>query len=87
MIEPIANHLADTFGRENVFYDSWSIQPGDDILDKMNEGLEKADIFFFFKNSDKVQAQKSIKEIGASLMHVLRNGRLIALILISNPFR
>lgn len=48
LIEPIANHLADTFGRENVFYDSWSIQPGDDILDKMNEGLEKADIFFFF---------------------------------------
>lgn len=48
LIEPIANHLADTFGRENVFYDSWSIQPGDDILDKMGEGLEQADIFFFF---------------------------------------
>ena len=43
-------------------------------------------IFFFFKNSDKIQAQKTIKEIGASLMHVLRNGRLIALILIITGF-
>jgi len=56
LIEPIANHLADTFGRENVFYDSWSIQPGDDILDKMDDGLEKADIFFFFMSPNSLES-------------------------------
>lgn len=43
-------------------------------------------IFLFFKNSDRVQAQKSIKEIGKSLLHVLKNGRLIVLILIITGF-
>ena len=53
IVEPFANHLADVYGRDNVFYDSWSIQPGDGIIDKMNEGLAHSDYFFFFvsKNS------------------------------------
>lgn len=53
IIEPIANTLAQVFGKDNVFYDSWSIQPGDGIIDKMNEGLEKCKYFIFFvsKNS------------------------------------
>lgn len=53
IVEPIANTLAQVFGQDNVFYDSWSIQPGDGIIDKMNEGLQKCKYFFFFvsKNS------------------------------------
>ena len=49
----IATRLRDTFGEENVFYDSWSMQPGDGIIDKMNEGLEECEMFLFFvsKNS------------------------------------
>lgn len=31
VIEPIAEQLSEIFGKENFFYDSWSIQPGDDI--------------------------------------------------------
>ncbi|WP_192502018.1 toll/interleukin-1 receptor domain-containing protein, partial [Flavobacterium sp. PL002] len=53
IIEPIAVKLADIFGKEKVFYDSWSMQPGDGLIDKMNEGLEKCTHFFYFvsKNS------------------------------------
>ena len=53
IIEPIAIKLSEIFGQNNIFYDSWSMQPGDGIIDKMNEGLEKATHFFFFvsKNS------------------------------------
>ncbi|EKB5511867.1 toll/interleukin-1 receptor domain-containing protein [Listeria monocytogenes] len=53
VVEQLAIRLKDTFGQENVFYDSWSIQPGDGLIDKMNEGLEKCRFFFFFvsKNS------------------------------------
>ena len=28
IVEPIAIKLRDEFGQDNVFYDSWSIQPG-----------------------------------------------------------
>ena len=53
IVEPIALKLSAIFGQDNVFYDSWSIQPGDGIIDKMNEGLENFSLFYFFvsKNS------------------------------------
>lgn len=53
IVEPIAIKLAAVFGKQNVFYDSWSIQPGEGIVDKMNEGLAICKYFFYFvsKNS------------------------------------
>ena len=53
IVEPIAIALSKVYGMEKVFYDSWSIQPGEGIIDKMNAGLEKCRFFFFFvsKNS------------------------------------
>ena len=48
LVEPIAIRLAEIFGRESVFYDKWSIQPGDGIIQRMNDGLEAPDFFFFF---------------------------------------
>lgn len=45
--------LQDIFGQDQVFYDDWSIKPGDGIITKMNEGLEAPEFVFFFvsKNS------------------------------------
>jgi hypothetical protein len=53
LIEPIALKLADIYGQDKVFYDSWSIQPGDGIIEKMNTGLTECQFFLFFisKNS------------------------------------
>lgn len=53
IVEPIALRLRGVFGQDKVFYDSWSIQPGDGIIDKMDEGLRNCQFFFFFvsKNS------------------------------------
>lgn len=48
VVEPVALQLGAIFGTQNVFYDSWSIQPGDGIIDKMNEGLAAPDFVFFF---------------------------------------
>lgn len=56
IVEPFANRLADIYGRENIFYDSWSIQPSDGIIDKMNEGLANSDYFFFFVSKDSLQS-------------------------------
>jgi hypothetical protein len=48
VVEPVALRLREIFGQENVFYDSWSIQPGDGIVEKMNQGLTAPDFVFFF---------------------------------------
>ena len=53
VVEQIALKLSAIYGQNNVFYDSWSIQPGQGIIDKMNEGLTNCRYFLFFisKNS------------------------------------
>ena len=48
MVEPIAIALKDKLGAANVFYDSWSIKPGEGIIEKMNEGMTAPDFVFFF---------------------------------------
>lgn len=48
IVEPVALRLRAIFGESAVFYDSWSIQPGDGIIDKMNQGLEAPEFVFFF---------------------------------------
>lgn len=48
VVEPVALRLREIFGQDNIFYDSWSIQPGDGIIDRMNEGLFAPDFVFVF---------------------------------------
>lgn len=48
LVDMIARRLELEFGRDNIFYDKWSMQPGDSIIGKMNEGLEKFTTFFYF---------------------------------------
>lgn len=53
LVEAVALKLASIFGQDQVFYDSWSIKPGDGIIDQMDKGLEAPEFVFFFvsKNS------------------------------------
>jgi hypothetical protein len=53
LVEAVALKLAGIFRQDQVFYDSWSIKPGDGIIDQMNKGLEAPEFVFFFvsKNS------------------------------------
>jgi hypothetical protein len=48
LVEAVAIRLAQIFGEDQVFYDSWSIKPGDGIIEQMNRGLEAPDFVFFF---------------------------------------
>lgn len=48
IVDMISRRLELEFGKNNIFYDAWSIQPGDSIIGKMNEGLESFSVFFFF---------------------------------------
>ena len=48
VVEQVTLRLKSIYGIDKVFYDSWSIQPGDGIIDKMNEGLSNCKFFLFF---------------------------------------
>lgn len=56
IVNQIAHTLAQVFGQEQVFYDSWSIQPGDGIIDKMSTALENCKFFFFFVSKKSLQS-------------------------------
>ena len=56
VVEPVAVKLAEVFGKANIFYDSWSIQPGDGIIDKMNIGLAEMTYFLFFISRNSLQS-------------------------------
>ncbi|MEX5563244.1 toll/interleukin-1 receptor domain-containing protein [Pseudophaeobacter sp. 1A16562] len=48
VVEPVAMRLREIFGEDKVFYDAWSIRPGDGIIEKMNKGLTDPRFVFFF---------------------------------------
>ena len=57
LVEPIALKLAAIFGQDQVFYDSWSIRPGDGIIERMNNGLEAPDFVFFFVSKTSLESE------------------------------
>lgn len=52
LVEAVALKLASIFGQDQVFYDSWSIRPGDGIIEQMNKGLEAPEFVFFFVSAN-----------------------------------
>lgn len=56
VVETVALKLETLFGRNNIFFDAWSIQPGEGIIDKMNEGLTNMDYFFFFVSRNSLES-------------------------------
>lgn len=75
IVEPFANRLADVFDRENIFYDSWSIQPGEGIIEKINESLSSLNHFFFFVSSNSLQSNMVKLEWQNALMKAI-NGEI-----------
>lgn len=73
IVDTIANRLATVFGFDNIFYDSWSIQPGDGIIGKMNEGLANCKYFFFFVSKKSLQSEMVKLEWQNALYKSTRN--------------
>lgn len=57
VVEPVAIRLRDIFGKDKVFYDSWSIQPGDGIIKRMNDGLTSPRFVFFFVSENSLNSK------------------------------
>jgi hypothetical protein len=73
LVEDIALTLSHTFGMEKVFYDSWSIQPGDGIIDRMNEGLGNCKFFIFFVSKNSISSNFVKLEWQNALMRVMQS--------------
>lgn len=56
LVEAVAIKLAGIFGQDDVFYDSWSIRPGDGIIERMNEGLSAPEFVFFFVSANSLSS-------------------------------
>ncbi len=57
IVDMIAQRLAAVFGQSRIFYDSWSIQPGDGIIDKMNSGLSDCRFFLLFVSKHSLESR------------------------------
>ena len=73
IVEPVAIKLATIFGQDKVFYDSWSIQPGDGIIDKMNEGLLNCKYFFYFVSANSLTSTMVKMEWQNALFRAAQN--------------
>ena len=61
------------FNKKKVFYDSWSIQPGDSIIDKMSEGLSNCKFFFFFVSKNSLVSEMVKLEWQNALLKATKN--------------
>jgi hypothetical protein len=52
IVDPVASAIGKHFGETNVFFDKWSISPGESIIGRMNEGLVKCTHFFLFMTEE-----------------------------------
>jgi hypothetical protein len=77
LVEQIAVRLRDIFGQDKVFYDSWSIQPGDGIIDKMNEALANCRLFLFFVSKNSLQSSMVKLEWQNAVMKAASGGTKI----------
>lgn len=73
IVDIISRRLELEFGRNNIFYDAWSIQPGDSIIGKMNEGLENFTTFFFFISPNSLKSKMVSLEWQTALNRAVNN--------------
>ena len=73
LVDVITQRLELEFGRNNIFYDAWSIQPGDSIIGKMNEGLESFTTFFFFISPSSLNSKMVSLEWQTALNRAVNN--------------
>lgn len=74
VVEPIAVRLKEVYGEKNIFYDSWSIKPGENIIGKMNEGIEKCKFFFFFISNNSLRSSMVDLEWQSALFKSAKEG-------------
>lgn len=76
VVEPVAIQLRKIYGQEAVFYDDWSIAPGESIIERMNNGLHAPDFFFLFV-TEKSLKSNMVKLEWQSALYQATNGSVV----------
>lgn len=84
IVGPIAHGLKEVFGEENIFFDDWSIQPGQGIIDEMSKGLEKCKVFFFFISENSLKSEMVKLEWQNAIMRESKHNVLFVPIKMTN---
>jgi hypothetical protein len=76
--KPIVRQIAETiekrYGQGKVFYDEWSIQPGDSIIQRMDDGLKNCSHFFFFISENSLKSKMVELEWQSALIKKAKEG-------------
>lgn len=73
VVKEVAIQMAKSFGRNAVFFDEWSILPGDGIIDRMSSGLSDSQFFFFFVSKNSLASNMVKLEWQNALMKKAQN--------------
>lgn len=84
IVDTIARKLAIEFGYDNIFYDKWSIQPGENIIAEMNEGLSSFDTFFLFASTNSLDSAMVSLEWQTALMKAVKEDLKFVVVKIDN---
>lgn len=79
IVDPIAYALEATYGEDNVFYDTWSIKPGENIIQRMSEGLDRAKYFFYFVTGNSLKSEMVTLEWTSALKNRSKDMQFIAI--------
>lgn len=67
IVDFFADNLSRIFGKGRIFYDTWSISPGESIIGKMNDGLAHCGFFFLFISKASMESKMVCREWQSSL--------------------
>ncbi|MEN2468013.1 toll/interleukin-1 receptor domain-containing protein [Ornithinibacillus sp. JPR2-1] len=63
----IARALEENYGEDKVFYDDWSIKPGENIISRMSEGILECEFFFFIITENSLKSEMVTMEWTSAL--------------------
>lgn len=72
IVDTFASRLSDIFGTERIFYDRWSIAPGESIIRKMSDGIGDSGFFFLFISKASLNSKMVEREWQSSLYRAIR---------------
>ena len=72
LVAPMVEVIRQRFGQDKVFFDQWSIQPGESIIAGINKGLTSCKTFLFFVSRNSLTSEMVNLEWMNALMKQVR---------------
>lgn len=84
IVDTFASRLSDIFGNDRIFYDKWSIAPGESIIGKMSDGIADSGFFFLFISKASLNSKMVEREWQSSLYRAIKGELKFVPIMLEN---